>query len=122
MGFEWGGGACQKIWLQRRGQGKNISGEGGGGSPSQKNSFKFCSDDICDNRELNNGIEDATQKVNSPASKFIALIVTLLIVCQMLALNCKGLYLSSQKDKENRCHVFLSSLKREIRNFHIIWS
>ena len=55
MGFE-GGEACQKIWLQRRGQGKNISGEGGGGSPPQKNSFKFCSDDICDNRELNNGI------------------------------------------------------------------
>ena len=70
MGFE-GGEACQKIWLQRRGQGKNISGEGGGGSPPQKNSFKFCSDDICDNRELNNGIEDVTQKVNSPASKFI---------------------------------------------------
>ena len=118
MGFEGGGGgACQKIWLQRRGQGKNISGEGGGGSPPQKNSFKFCSDDICDNRELNNGIKDVTQKVNSPASKFIALIVTLLIVCQMLALNS-----GSQKDKENRCHVFLSSLKREIRNFHIIWS
>ena len=30
-------------------------------------------------------------------------------------LNSKGLYLRSQKEKENSCHVFLSSIKREVR-------
>lgn len=119
MGFEGG-----HVIYGFKGEGREkMLGVKGEGSPRpQKNSFKFCSDDICDNRELNNGIADVTQKVNSPAAKFITLMATLLIVCQMLALNSKELYLSSQKDRENRCHVFLSSLKREIRNFHIIWS
>ena len=50
LGFE--GGPCQKIWLQRGGPGKKIlSVRGGGGH--QKNSFKFRSEGICDNRELN---------------------------------------------------------------------
>ena len=34
-------------------------------------------------------------------------------------LNSKGLYLSSQKEKENRCLVFTSSMNREIRKFNI---
>ena len=35
-------------------------------------------------------------------------------------LNPKGLYLSSQKQKENRSLVFTSSIKREIRKFHVV--
>ena len=35
-------------------------------------------------------------------------------------LNSKGLFLSSQKEKEYRCLVFTSSLKREIRHFHVV--
>ena len=38
----------------------------------------------------------------------------------MLASNSEGLFLSSQKDNENRCHVFPSSMKREIRKVHVI--
>ena len=33
-------------------------------------------------------------------------------------LNSKGLHLSSQKEKEDCCGVFTSSIKREIRKFH----
>ena len=54
MGFEGGGGECRKIWLQRRGQGKNIGGEGGGWPPPPK--------DICDNRELNNASKTTPKK------------------------------------------------------------
>ena len=36
--------------------------------------------------------------------------------------NSEGLYVSSQKEKEIRCHVFLSSIKREIRKFHVVAS
>ena len=35
-------------------------------------------------------------------------------------LNSNGLYLSSQKQRENRCLVFTSSIKREIRKFHVV--
>ena len=35
-------------------------------------------------------------------------------------LNSKGLYLSSLKEKENRCLVFTSSRKREIKKFHVV--
>ena len=46
------------------------------------------------------------------------------LICQMLAtfqeLNSKGLYLSSQKQKENRCHLFTYSKKRRIRHFHVV--
>ena len=37
-----------------------------------------------------------------------------------LELNCKGLYQSSGKGKENCCFVFQSSTKREIRHFHVV--
>ena len=37
-----------------------------------------------------------------------------------LELNSKGLYLSSQKEKENRCLIFAFSIKREIRKFHVV--
>ena len=50
-------------------------------------------------------------------------------MCQMLAifqeLNSKGLYLNSEKQKENRCLVFTSSTKRDITKSHVIvvqWS
>ena len=38
--------------------------------------------------------------------------------------NSEGLYLSSQEEKEIRCHVFPSSIKREIRKlkFHVVAS
>lgn len=45
MGFE-GGEACQKKWLQGWGAGKIHWVKRGG---QQKNSFKFCNDNICDN-------------------------------------------------------------------------
>ena len=35
-------------------------------------------------------------------------------------LNSKGLYLKSLKEKENRCLVFTSSRKREIKKFHVV--
>ena len=59
-------------------------------------------------------------------SNFIALGLFQLcaLICQMLAifqeLNSKGLNLSSQKQEENRCDVFTSSIKREIRKFHVV--
>ena len=37
-----------------------------------------------------------------------------------MALNSKGLYQSSGKEKESCCLVFPSSTKREIRHFHIV--
>ena len=37
-----------------------------------------------------------------------------------LELNSKGLYQSSGKEKENCCFVFPSSIKREIRHFHVV--
>ena len=37
-----------------------------------------------------------------------------------LELNFKGLYRSSQKGKESRCLVFMSSIKREFRHFHVV--
>ena len=37
-----------------------------------------------------------------------------------LELNSEGLYLSSQKEKENRCLVFMAPRKREIRKFHVV--
>ena len=37
-----------------------------------------------------------------------------------LELNSKGLYLSSEKEKENRCLVFTSSIKRAVRKFHVV--
>ena len=37
-----------------------------------------------------------------------------------LELNSKRLYLSSVKVRGSRCHVFTSSEKREIRQFHIV--
>ena len=36
-------------------------------------------------------------------------------------LNSKGLYLSSRKEKENRCLVFSSSINREIRKFQVVF-
>ena len=62
-----GGGGCMPKNMASKGGRENIGCKGGRGS--QKNSFKFCSDDICDNRELNNGIEEVTQKVNSHCFK-----------------------------------------------------
>ena len=46
-------------------------------------------------------------------------------ICQMLAnffpeLNSKGLYLSSEQEKLNRCLVFTSFIKREKKNFYVI--
>ena len=35
-------------------------------------------------------------------------------------LNSKGPYQSSEKEKESRCHDIPSSIKREIRHFHIV--
>ena len=37
-----------------------------------------------------------------------------------LELNFKGLYQSSEKEKESRWLVFVSSTKREIRQFHVV--
>ena len=37
-----------------------------------------------------------------------------------LELNSKGLYQSLGKEKESCCVVFSSSIKREIRNFHVV--
>ena len=34
--------------------------------------------------------------------------------------NSKGLYLRSEKEKENCCLVFTSSIKRETRRFHVV--
>ena len=34
--------------------------------------------------------------------------------------NSKGLYLRSEKEKENCCLVFTSSIKRETRWFHVV--
>ena len=36
-------------------------------------------------------------------------------------LNSKGLYLSSRKEKENRCLMFTSSINREIRKFQVVF-
>ena len=42
-------------------------------------------------------------------------------VCKcFLELNSKGLYQSSEKEKESCYLVFLSSTKREIRHFHLV--
>ena len=38
----------------------------------------------------------------------------------LLELNSKGLYQSSEKEKESCCLVFPSSTKREIRHFHVV--
>ena len=35
-------------------------------------------------------------------------------------LNSKRLYRGSEKEKERRCLVFSSSVKREIRQFHVV--
>ena len=35
-------------------------------------------------------------------------------------LNSKRLYRGSEKEKESRCLVFSSSVKREIRQFHVV--
>ena len=37
-----------------------------------------------------------------------------------LDLNFEGLYLTAQKEKENRCLVFTSFIKREIRKFLVV--
>ena len=37
-----------------------------------------------------------------------------------LELNSKRLYRSSEKGKENRCLVFASPIKREIRKLHVV--
>ena len=42
------GGACQKIWPPRGVTGNKMLGVRGGGG-HQRNSFKFCSDTVCDN-------------------------------------------------------------------------
>ena len=44
------------------------------------------------------------------------------VKCWQISLewNAKGLYKSSGKEKENRCLVFPSSAKREIRHFHVV--
>ena len=73
-----------------------------------------------DNR---NGSKNATKKWIRVVLNFIAFIPTPLI-WQMLAifqeLNSKGLYLSSQKQREN-CHlVFASSIKCEIRKIRVV--
>ena len=34
--------------------------------------------------------------------------------------NSKGLYLRSEKEEENCCLVFTSSIKRESRRFHVV--
>ena len=69
------------------------------------------------------GSENATQKWIHVVLNFIALIPTPLI-WQMLAIfqewNSKWLYLSSQKQKENYCLVFASSIKHEIRKIHVV--
>ena len=38
----------------------------------------------------------------------------------LLELNSKGLYLSSEKGKENRCLEFTSSIKRAVSKFHVV--
>ena len=35
-------------------------------------------------------------------------------------LNSKGLYVSSKKQNENRCFEFTSSIKRQLRKFHVV--
>ena len=71
-----------------------------------------------------NGGKNVTQKWIRTVSNFIAFIPAPLI-CQILAifqeLNSKGLYLSSLKQKENRCLVFTSSKKREIHVVVVQW-
>ena len=56
-------------------------------------------------------------------SNFINLI-SFHLICQMLGnfsgVNFKGLYLRSEKGKENCCLVFTSSIKRETRRFHVV--
>ena len=66
------------------------------------------------------GGKTSSKKWIRAESNFIALIATNQI-CQILAifqwLNSKGLYLSLQIDRKNRCHVSPSSMKREMRKF-----
>ena len=57
------------------------------------------------------------------SSNFIALILSRLIrqmLVIFLELISKGLYQSSEKEKEICCSVFPFSTKREIRNFHVV--
>ena len=35
-------------------------------------------------------------------------------------LNSKGLYVSSKKQNENRCFVFTSSIKRQLKKFQVV--
>ena len=56
--------------------------------------------------------------MTTTAAKTTPLIFQMVAVFQEL--NPKELYLSSQKQKENRCLVFTSSIKREIRTFHVV--
>lgn len=46
MGFEGGGGMLKNMASRGGGAGKKLWVKSGG---HQKNSFKFCSDSICDN-------------------------------------------------------------------------
>ena len=82
------------------------------------------------NRKLKQRRRQRQQK-RHPKSEFAlflfqtSLLLLQLSICQMLAiffqeLNSKGLNLSSQKEKENRCHVLPSSTKREIRTFKVV--
>ena len=70
------------------------------------------------------GNENVTLKVNSRCFKLYRALFHLVYFVKcwqiFLELNAKGLYQSSEKEKESCCLVFLSSTKREIRQFHVV--
>ena len=68
--------------------------------------------------------------LKQPAKSELALFQTSSLLFQLFLLikcwrffqdlNSKGLYLNSQKEKDNRFLVITSSVKREIRHFHAV--
>ena len=70
------------------------------------------------------GNENVTLKVNSRCFKLYRALFHLVYFVKcwqiFLELNAKGLYQSSEKEKESCCLVFPSSTKREIRQFHVV--
>ena len=70
------------------------------------------------------GSENVTQKVNSRCFKLHRSYSNSFNLSNVgdffQEMNYKGLHLSSQKEKEIGCHVFSSSIKREIRQFHAV--
>ena len=70
------------------------------------------------------GGENVTQKVNSRCFKLHLFFATFLI-CQILAIFSgvefeRSVSKFKKTEKENRCLVFTSAIKREIKNFHVV--